>query len=384
MAVIHPLKHHAYYSLAGVLKSGQDAVGLFGYYNTGDFIDKILSKSRYRALIADYSYENISDNVKTSKIIKLLFLLAKKWPSVFDGLYYYFFQKWCISHLKNVDCIQVLQDYCNEVIRYAESKRIKIVYEQIVAFDIEQFITQKSDIDSQPKLLRQKENLIYADHILMASLFVKESILNCIPYPELEHKMEVIPYGAKTDQFQFRLRKYAEGEVLHILAVAAITKRKGIEYLIDAMGFLEDKPVHLELIGVPDADGEKMMSRISTMRNITHIRNVPHSEINKHYAVNDIFILPSLAEGSSLSVYEALASGMPCVVTPNVGSVITDGVDGYVVPPKDSMAIKNVLMLFLDKPYLVEMMSSRTRRTLCEYDWGAYEEKMAEFYRHHV
>ena len=39
VAVIHPLKHHVYYSMAGVMESGAEVIGLFGYYDKNDFLD---------------------------------------------------------------------------------------------------------------------------------------------------------------------------------------------------------------------------------------------------------------------------------------------------------------------------------------------------------
>ena len=45
VAVIHPLKHHVYYSMAGVMESGAEVIGLFGYYDKNDFLDKIVRKN---------------------------------------------------------------------------------------------------------------------------------------------------------------------------------------------------------------------------------------------------------------------------------------------------------------------------------------------------
>lgn len=384
VAVIHPLKHHAYYSLAGIMESDNSAVGLFGYYNKGDLLDYVLSKTSYSSLIDGYRYEKIDGNVKSNFIIKLLFLLSKKWPKNFESVYYCLYQKWCISQLKDVDCIHVLQDYCNDVIRFAKNHGIKVIYEQIIAFDMEQFISDKSDIEGNDKLRKQKENLLNSDYILMASDFVKKSITNHLGQYNLEKKMAVIPYGAETDQFYFRLRKYEKGKALRLLTVAAINKRKGIEFLLNAMTALQGKPVHLNLIGVPDADGQKLLPIISEMENVTYLGTVPHSQISQYYDNNDVFVLPSLAEGSSLSVYEAIASGMPCIVTPNVGSVIVDGLDGYIIPPKDSKSIEEKIELFLDHPDIIERMSDHTQVTIKQYDWKSYERKLGKFYDQYI
>ena len=52
-------------------------------------------------------------------------------------------------------------------------------------------------------------------------------------------------------------------------------------------------------------------------------------------AAADVFVFPSLFEGSAVVTYEALACGLPSIVTPNAGSVVRDGVDGFHVPAGD-------------------------------------------------
>jgi glycosyltransferase involved in cell wall biosynthesis len=58
-------------------------------------------------------------------------------------------------------------------------------------------------------------------------------------------------------------------------------------------------------------------------------------------SVTDIFVLPSLWEGMSIALLEAMASGVPVIAT-NVGSnpeVVTNGINGFIVPPKDSKSL---------------------------------------------
>ena len=380
VAVIHPLKHHVYYSLEGVAQSGTKVVGLFGYYNRGDFIDKLLCKTKFKSLVDGWQYEPIDKYVKTSYRIKLLFLLSKKWPGKFKNIYMKEFQKWCIMQLKDMDCIHVLQDYCNDVIQYAHGRGMKIVYEQIIAFDAEQFITEKSDVNNTPKLKAEKENLCIADQIIMASDFVKQSILNHLNEEDIANKMRIIPYGADVTGYEFRERIYTQGDVLRLITVASVSRRKGINFLIEAMKQLQGMPVHLSLIGLPTEDGKKMLEDIKNIPNISYIGSVPHSKIGDYYDKNDVFILPSLAEGSSLSVYEALASGLPCIVTRNVGSVIKDGREGIIIDTKNIQNIITSIVYLLENPERVREMSRETQMTILKYEWSAYTTKMCRFY----
>src|SRR6202030_2558360 len=66
---------------------------------------------------------------------------------------------------------------------------------------------------------------------------------------------------------------------------------------------------------------------------------VPRSEILAHYAWADVFLLPSICEGSATATYEALAAGLPVVCTPNTGSVVRHGREGFVVPVRDVEAL---------------------------------------------
>ena len=381
VAVIHPLKHHVYYSMAGVMESGAEVIGLFGYYDKNDFLDKIVRKTKWKKQIDGYKYERISTCVKTNLFVKALFLLAKAKPKQFQKLYNWAFETWAIHNLKGIDCIHVLQDYENKVIRVANKKNIKIVYEQITAYYMERFFDDKNIGED----LKQRENLQIVDYILTASEFVKKSILGIEENKNVENKITVIPYGANTQQFSYKIRQYKSGEILRLLVVASISKKKGIEFLLDAMEKLKNEPVKLSVIGVSTtSNGQELVDRMNCMENVEYIGRIPHEQICEYFDINDVFILPSLAEGSSLSVYEALASGMPCVVTRNTGSVVTDGIDGIIIEVKNADSIVAAVEKFVQNPELVYKMSCNAQNTMNKYSWKKYEKKIACFYKNQI
>src|SRR5690606_7175785 len=89
---------------------------------------------------------------------------------------------------------------------------------------------------------------------------------------------------------------------------------------------------------------------------------VPRAEIMDHYAWADLFLLPSVCEGSATVVYEALAAGLPVITTPNAGSVVRNGADGFIVEPGNVEAICRSLRLLNEDRALLEAMS----RQACE------------------
>ena len=69
-----------------------------------------------------------------------------------------------------------------------------------------------------------------------------------------------------------------------------------------------------------------------------------------------------MAEGSSLSTFEALSTGMPCIVTQNAGSTITDGVEGYIVRCGSAEDIADRLSWLYHHPEEIEKMSELARK----------------------
>lgn len=81
---------------------------------------------------------------------------------------------------------------------------------------------------------------------------------------------------------------------------------------------------------------------------------VPRAKMAVLYQWADIFVLPSICEGSATVTYEALASGIPLICTPNAGSMVKDNVDGHIVPIRNANAIASVIESYLKNPEKLE------------------------------
>ena len=93
------------------------------------------------------------------------------------------------------------------------------------------------------------------------------------------------------------------------------------------------------------------------------------------------FVYPSLHEGSALAIYEALASGLPVVTTFNSGSVVRDGIEGYVVPVQDPDAIKEKIESLYHNIPLRKRMGAAARLRAETFSWEAYRERVAGIYK---
>ncbi|MDE2507854.1 MAG: glycosyltransferase family 4 protein, partial [Planctomycetota bacterium] len=106
---------------------------------------------------------------------------------------------------------------------------------------------------------------------------------------------------------------------------------------------------------------------------VEYVGRVGSREMPALMAKADVFVFPSLFEGSAVVTYEALASGLPCVVTPNAGSVVRDGVDGFLVPARDVDALAARIENLGRDVDLRAAASRAARIRALEFDWPRYQ-----------
>ena len=95
-----------------------------------------------------------------------------------------------------------------------------------------------------------------------------------------------------------------------------------------------------------------------------------------------LFVLPSYTEGVPISLLEAMAAGLPSVVTP-VGGIldtVSDGQEALIVPPGDPEAIANAVLRILQSPALARQLGQNARVRVVEYDLPRFAEHLDRVY----
>ena len=142
---------------------------------------------------------------------------------------------------------------------------------------------------------------------------------------------------------------------LRVLFLGQVNLRKGIQYLIEAAGLVDPKNVVFNIVG-PIQIAEHAVS--AAPANVRFHGPVSRADAVSHYRRADIFVLPTLSDGFAITQLEAMSHGLPVITTPNCGEVVTDGVDGFLVPARDPAALAAAFMLLAGNRDRLRAMSA--------------------------
>jgi len=203
---------------------------------------------------------------------------------------------------------------------------------------------------------RERQEWALCDRILCGADFVRDAIRS-VGGPA--DKCMVVPYGFDFPKRKSEIRKRESRRPLRVLTVGTVCLRKGLPYVAETAETLRGE-MEFRVVGpcrlLPDGLA-KLRSSVEL------IGPVPRSEVQTHFDWADVFLFPSLCEGSATVCYEALASGLPVICTPNTGSVVRDGEDGFLVPIRDVGAIVERLQeLDRDRSRLAAMSEAALAR----------------------
>jgi glycosyltransferase involved in cell wall biosynthesis len=194
---------------------------------------------------------------------------------------------------------------------------------------------------------QERELALRTDFAVCPSDAVRRDLQDNFCFPP--GRSAVVPYGVDAKWLELPSQPKAG----RVLFVGTAGLRKGIHYLALAADRLRAQGRNYEFRIAGDVT--QGIADQPVCRHLTFLGRVPrHHLLQQEYASADVFVLPSLAEGSAESVYEALASGIPVITTCAAGSVVRDQIEGRIVPERDSTALAMAI------EQLIENRQSRT------------------------
>lgn len=191
------------------------------------------------------------------------------------------------------------------------------------------------------------------------SLFVTEKMIR----PEQAKKLD----GIGVD-LTFYAPAPVVTEPITFIMVARLLNGKGVREFADAARRIKGSgsKVRFILLGNTDSNPDSMAEsmvhdwvREGLMEWYGHV-----DDVRSWLAEASVFVLPSYREGLPRSTMEAMAMGRPVITTtaPGCRETVIDGVNGYLVPPRDSGALAVAMTQLIDNPELIGKMGEASRR----------------------
>jgi len=305
------------------------------------------------------------------------------WVERMNSVYY---GKMANRHIKPpVKLVHSRSGFSRAIIPHAHEVGAKVLLEQSIAHQVftraimeEEYekwgIPAKNRIYARPEK-EMEWDIEHSDYILTNSDFCASTIR---PYTKRPETIRVVYTGVDVNMFKPSLEKPSDEFTL--LFVGGTNIRKGVVYVIKAFRKLGLPAARLVILGSVSKDAPSIFHEFGD--GVDYVPHVPHPKVPRIMASASVFVFPSLAEGSARVVGEAMASGLPCIVTPNAGSIIRNGVDGFIVPPRDVDALaEKILYLYENRDLRVEMGYAARARAVNTLTWEHYQSNLVQVYR---
>jgi glycosyltransferase involved in cell wall biosynthesis len=199
-------------------------------------------------------------------------------------------------------------------------------------------------------------------------------------------RITCVPNGVDLDAFR-RREPIPDNGPLRLLCVGRLIERKGQQHLIEAVKKLSDQGIELmlELVGTGDAATayQVRVRELGLEDRVHFVGYVPREEIARHYVAAHVFVLPSYNEGMSVATLEAMAAGLPVVVTRTGGTaeLVEEGVNGFTFDWGDvDLLVGRLRRLAIDRGR-VRAMGQASQARAATFTWeaatGCYQELFA-------
>ncbi len=228
--------------------------------------------------------------------------------------------------------------------------------------------------------------------IIVPSAVVKRDVTSL--YGVSPEKVVIIPLGVDINEFVPKKRG-ADNEIRkkfhltpqdHLLFFCAQNfKLKGLSFLLRALHLLDNRRIKLLVGGKGENGGlveaKEMVARLGLERNVFFVGSV--NNIKDYYAASDVFVLPTLYDTFGMVVLEAMASGLPVIVSGKAGvaEIMQDGACGFLLEdPADHQELSEKIATLVRDPDLSTSMGLKAREIAENYSWDVIVERTCTLY----
>jgi glycosyltransferase involved in cell wall biosynthesis len=244
-----------------------------------------------------------------------------------------------------------------------------ILCEEYLKYGIQMHPIERKIIEKELK------EYIEADYIMVPSSFARSSF---IERGVDKDKLIVVPYGVDTNRFK-KIEK--EDDIFRIIYVGSISIQKGIPYLLKAVSELNRKDIELILVGKVQHEMKKILDEYRGVYKF--VGRISQKELYKYYSNGSVFVQPSIHDGFSMVIIEAMSCGLPVIITKNTcgEDIVSNGKEGFVVNIRSSEEIKKKIIYMYNNPEERNIMGDAARNTSSKITWSKYGESIEDVYK---
>lgn len=202
--------------------------------------------------------------------------------------------------------------------------------------------------------------------------------------------ISLIPNGVNAERFgQKSARKIGElrkqlglENKKIIISVARLSKIKDLGSLIRGFYiFQKETGLLAKLLIVGDGEERKNLENIakqlSVEQSVLFVGDIQRDQMPNYLGIGDIFVLPSLSEGFPIAVIEAMAAGIPIIVTPvgGIPEILVNGESGLYCQVENPRSIAAAIKLLLKHDELRKQIIENGKKSAASYDWNIIAEK---------
>jgi glycosyltransferase involved in cell wall biosynthesis len=268
-----------------------------------------------------------------------------------------------------------------DLIKYAKEQDIKIITDIYLSFSTNRIVqAERLSFPGMEPILPTEIMQAGQEHarcvcnltdvFIVPSHFVTKSLAE---FGVDKTKYHIVHKGVADSWFQVK-NTPKRGRILF---VGSAELRKGIHILGMAARMLSHRNYEFRVVG--RASGPVRRHEIT--QRLDFVGHVPRAYIQQEYSGADILVLPTLAEGSAEVTYEALAVGLPVITTEAAGSVVRDGIEGFIVPERGTEALAARIEELVEDRALRERMANAAKERAKDYTWDKYAERLVAVFQ---
>ncbi len=239
---------------------------------------------------------------------------------------------------------------------------------------------ERLDIPYKPidprKLEKEPQEYQEADGVLVPSEFVRQSFIAEGVPAEKVHKALL-----GVDLSRFNPSGEPPESPFRIMFVGALGIQKGVQTLLEAATKLRSSQVEVVLAGVESPEAKGIFDRYDPEGKASRIGHVPQDELIHKISTSHVLVLPSVQDGFGMVVAQAMACGVPCIVSDHAGAaeIVDEGENGFVFPARDAERLAELIDLLASNPDRRRAMGEAALRSVQQIGgWSQYGDRIVE------